>query len=1234
MENLQTEVPSHKSRWTFLIVGLLIAAGAAAYFLGAGKLFKGFLQLSDIDFNNLKECVGLDSQDIYTNTETDISIEEGCKVDLAIEDDSYGKFLVAGIDYSLGRDPYVVNFKGITNFRGENYSWDFGDGATETDVNEVTHTYSGEGDYNVSFHVEDSKGRKFIAHDQVDLSPDEGGKKSGTDTDKKPAPKTPTDIGTTTDDGEDVDLTVSLSPDTPDGSDVPVNTADFAFATWNFTAGDEDVIVGNLTIHKYGNVTLATDHSCDLFASSGKIGNAENVNSTSNNIEFENLNWTILAKSSNPVSLKCDVGNTLAPGGKSGFEIVDDSAVDATLNDDSAATTGGKFPLKGKEFNFLATDSGTMTGGDTEVALEIVNLKGYMSPGATSTNLKAIFEYTLNREPDPTYTLEWNFGDGSSNLDYLASNRATYESAINEFTHSAQVAHTYANKGNYTYKLIIKDENGTELDQKHGQLVVGVGSDSATSYLNPFYSSVYHAALRGVTDLRDPVTAETGDAVKLITYDRSAENVVYFRFESQQWDLDILGEKEECSAADELRDILDAAAEEGDVLSEVRRYNEELITEVLRLQTDATEILTKFRELIQKFITLILTRETDIKDFVRSVTPEEYLTDVEELLGQIGQLKTLAEQFMVQVDELLSYLKRDLNIILREEVIHRFIGDPSAYSDEEITDMLENAEITETEEGSLEVVVTLPSDETKITEVKDFKDCNVSDSVFGIDDDVKDIINDVDDTLKKEKKFIIDLIDKINGDFDDFIADGNTCKLVGDLLKAAEDAVYHAFDEAKLPPLIVENYKVKPEQTIDIYDPSKHPNVKSFEVFSAPKKGSLNNEITQYKANADFSGFDAAILTLEPKEAATLGGKLFGRDMDEFMGGTGTGDNKDKEKDGGKNEKDGESEKDGGAKKTSYRATLAKAESSASTVPDPRDDSKASTDSIESALGIDLNEKDLTEIFGVGLYCFEEDKDKPKDKPKDEPKDKPEDEPEDEPDQPDGDGDTGVPRYDNEGTPDILTGDIDIADILSLERFECLDAITPVIFPDTDNRTVNTLAGVGYLEKAIVEGRLVDNIAQYVGGGFATRSEGLKMLMVASCTPYNLSFEAIFVDIGLSDWHRPFVGSARKLNLVQGYAGNFYRPNQAMTRAEAIKIMAKIIGIPEAGEDCQGNPFVDIDENHWAYGISRDAFCGGISAGKMIGGQRYLLPDERINRYEMATLIYNAFIAEYERVNN
>lgn len=86
-------------------------------------------------------------------------------------------------------------------------------------------------------------------------------------------------------------------------------------------------------------------------------------------------------------------------------------------------------------------------------------------------------------------------------------------------------------------------------------------------------------------------------------------------------------------------------------------------------------------------------------------------------------------------------------------------------------------------------------------------------------------------------------------------------------------------------------------------------------------------------------------------------------------------------------------------------------------------------------------------------------------------------------------------------------------------------------------------------------------IAGYEDGSFkpdapVNRSEALKILSLAAGIQETEGFEPIsFTDVSADDWFSPFVRSASSREIVKGYPDGTFKPGNAITRAEAAKIV-------------------------------------------------------------------------------
>lgn len=99
----------------------------------------------------------------------------------------------------------------------------------------------------------------------------------------------------------------------------------------------------------------------------------------------------------------------------------------------------------------------------------------------------------------------------------------------------------------------------------------------------------------------------------------------------------------------------------------------------------------------------------------------------------------------------------------------------------------------------------------------------------------------------------------------------------------------------------------------------------------------------------------------------------------------------------------------------------------------------------------------------------------------------------------------------------------------------------------------------------------------------------------------------------------PFQYNGINKSYVDGYADGTFKPDSAITKAEAIALLAKIIG--DLGEDKPGDPgFADCTVNDWFYDdVSFISWVGGLSH---IDGAR-LHPNEAITRGELAQILFS-----------
>lgn len=150
------------------------------------------------------------------------------------------------------------------------------------------------------------------------------------------------------------DLHVSLASSSPSGITIPSSATSVEVATWEFSADEDDVVVDGLTVHKFGVGELAAGFQAYLYAGDERLTSGKSLNSSTNELRFNNLDWTVPAGEEMEVSLVVEMGVNEA--GEVGFELESVDAVDS-----NAASVSGSFPVRSALHGLSATEVGTVT---------------------------------------------------------------------------------------------------------------------------------------------------------------------------------------------------------------------------------------------------------------------------------------------------------------------------------------------------------------------------------------------------------------------------------------------------------------------------------------------------------------------------------------------------------------------------------------------------------------------------------------------------------------------------------------------------------------------------------------------------------------------------------------------------------------------------------------------------------------------------------------------------------
>ena len=135
-----------------------------------------------------------------------------------------------------------------------------------------------------------------------------------------------------------------------------------------------------------------------------------------------------------------------------------------------------------------------------------------------------------------------------------------------------------------------------------------------------------------------------------------------------------------------------------------------------------------------------------------------------------------------------------------------------------------------------------------------------------------------------------------------------------------------------------------------------------------------------------------------------------------------------------------------------------------------------------------------------------------------------------------------------------------------------------------------------------------------------TRAELTKVLVKGLGMQEAAGAGISFKDITGDDMFAGYIAAAVEAGLVRGYEDGTFRPERAVTREEAITILARGLGLPEPSGEMPG--FADASEiSPWA----AESVASAVSAGLVRGyPDNTFRPGRTVTRAECAVLVYRA----------
>jgi hypothetical protein len=97
-------------------------------------------------------------------------------------------------------------------------------------------------------------------------------------------------------------------------------------------------------------------------------------------------------------------------------------------------------------------------------------------------------------------------------------------------------------------------------------------------------------------------------------------------------------------------------------------------------------------------------------------------------------------------------------------------------------------------------------------------------------------------------------------------------------------------------------------------------------------------------------------------------------------------------------------------------------------------------------------------------------------------------------------------------------------------------------------------------------------------------------------TPQN-STQSIFPDVKPDYWAQPFIQGLAEKNIVTGYPDGKFRPEQSVNRDELAAMIDKAFNRPPVRQISSGSAYKDVPQGYWAAPAIEDAYEQGLMSG-------------------------------------
>lgn len=132
-----------------------------------------------------------------------------------------------------------------------------------------------------------------------------------------------------------------------------------------------------------------------------------------------------------------------------------------------------------------------------------------------------------------------------------------------------------------------------------------------------------------------------------------------------------------------------------------------------------------------------------------------------------------------------------------------------------------------------------------------------------------------------------------------------------------------------------------------------------------------------------------------------------------------------------------------------------------------------------------------------------------------------------------------------------------------------------------------------------------------------SRAELAALLVRIRQYPISYSETAVFSDVKATFWAYDYIEAASKYGLVEGYPGNIYKPQNNITRAEAVAMLVRFANIPVSKVEQAVD--LDVSEKHWAVEYIAAFKSAGLTPASW--QQERFYPSRPITRAEVCAIL-------------